>query len=516
MKTLAVLLVLAFAAQLSATTITVPTDQPTIQAGVDSAIEGDTVLLLPNTYTGDGNHNLNFGGKEIVLLGSAGAANTIIWCGASNAADDINGILLNSGESAATILQDLTIRRAVIGVEATDGATPTCRGMVLDSCYRFGIRVAGGAVDIYDCAFSFCYRGLTVESSGTLCNSSTFYGNTYGIESAMFIANPNAVTVDSCYFSNNGGAARGNFTMRNCTISGGYGGIFGHPDQSEQAFVADHCLIENLISAAIGVHSQSTVTNTIIRDNGSVAIRGTQEGLPSLTLDHCTITGNGDGITSEGHLYMHNCLYACNGDGVYVTPYYGNHGDIEIEACTFADNRGDALTFSVYPENSCVIESTIVASSGGTGVTIYNNGGPLSIECCDVFGNGSGNYGMISDQTGVNGNISVPPLFCDTAAGDYHLRPDSPCLPANNSCGVLMGVLSEGCSFECGDFNGDTRINLADAIYLLAYIFGSGLPPADVSSGNVNCDDRVNLTDVVAMVYYIFYSGPAPCEGCDT
>jgi hypothetical protein len=38
----------------SATTIHVPGDSATIQAAINGALDGDTVLVAPGTYTGDG------------------------------------------------------------------------------------------------------------------------------------------------------------------------------------------------------------------------------------------------------------------------------------------------------------------------------------------------------------------------------------------------------------------------------------------------------------------------------
>ena len=48
---------------LSATIINVPSDQPTIQQGIDVSVNADTVLVQPGTY----NENINFNGKNITV-----------------------------------------------------------------------------------------------------------------------------------------------------------------------------------------------------------------------------------------------------------------------------------------------------------------------------------------------------------------------------------------------------------------------------------------------------------------
>ena len=60
-----------------AATIHVPADQPTIQAAIDAAADGDTVLVAPGTYYED----INFHGKIITVTSEQGAAATVIDAG---------------------------------------------------------------------------------------------------------------------------------------------------------------------------------------------------------------------------------------------------------------------------------------------------------------------------------------------------------------------------------------------------------------------------------------------------
>jgi len=60
---LAVLLVVLTIIQVSATIINVPDNYPTIQEGIDTSTDGDTVLVQPGTYY----ENINFNGHNIEL-----------------------------------------------------------------------------------------------------------------------------------------------------------------------------------------------------------------------------------------------------------------------------------------------------------------------------------------------------------------------------------------------------------------------------------------------------------------
>jgi hypothetical protein len=63
-----------------------------------------------------------------------------------------------------------------------------------------------------------------------------------------------------------------------------------------------------------------------------------------------------------------------------------------------------------------------------------------------------------------------------------------------------------------GDANGDGVINVADAIYLLNYLFKGDPPPNPLEAGDADCDGVVNLEDVIYLLNYLFKNGPPPCE----
>ena len=71
-------------------------------------------------------------------------------------------------------------------------------------------------------------------------------------------------------------------------------------------------------------------------------------------------------------------------------------------------------------------------------------------------------------------------------------------------------VLPETTVFRRGDVNGDGVMNLADAVSVLGYLFGSALPPSCTKAADMNDDGNVDVSDPVYGLNYLFKDGPEP------
>jgi len=61
-----------------------------------------------------------------------------------------------------------------------------------------------------------------------------------------------------------------------------------------------------------------------------------------------------------------------------------------------------------------------------------------------------------------------------------------------------------------GDADYRQSINVADIVYMVDYLFGSGPAPVTIQSGDAQFDFAINVGDITYLVAYVFFGGPPP------
>jgi hypothetical protein len=86
-------------------------------------------------------------------------------------------------------------------------------------------------------------------------------------------------------------------------------------------------------------------------------------------------------------------------------------------------------------------------------------------------------------------------------------------IPLSDSLHGLVIVCPTDETF--GDCDNNGVVNIADVVFLIAYIFGGGPHPIPITLlGDVDCNGFVNISDAVYLIAWIFGGGPAPCNPC--
>lgn len=377
-------------------------DYPTIQSAIDMSVGGDIIELTNGTFSGDGNRDLDFGGIDLTVRSqSADPTLCVIDCEGS-LEEPHRGFDFQNGETIASVIEGITITNGY-GYNASHGSDG-----------GGAVRCNASSPRLVDCIVSNCQ---------SVSNATPLGG---GIN----LRNDAHITLDRCTFS----ACVSHAASGNHGYGGGIGAWNGTVDATDCLFIDNSAPSGGGGVRLLGPNPSSFVRcrfdeNQAGRGGG---LRANGEGL--VTLDQCTFTDNvASGFGEDSW-----------GGGVELSPAI-------VTQCTFAYNSSEGSGGNVWilgeQDMRNTITNTIIAySMNGEGIAGYI-GASAALSCCDVYGNADGDYDgvHIQDQTGMNGNISEPPLFCDESSDDYTIDAQSPCAPDNNDCLTLMGSQRVGC-----------------------------------------------------------------------
>lgn len=448
--------------------IHVPTDEPTIQAGLGAASDGDTVVVAPGFYY---EHSLRLT-SGVHLRSETGEPDCVtidaldqylicvLWCDRADSPTTLEGFTITGGlnpEGGGMWCRDaslLTIRNVTFSGNVSDfggglfclDSSPTLEHVAFLDNWAY---LDGGGV----------WSG---DSSPTLVGC-TFSGNTAERSGGGLYSNRSSCLLADCSFVANtaveGGAVHTQDLREDPHTSTELTGCAFYANSAGTYGGAVSCLYNYWPPGAItnAVAFCSFFGNTAGAYGGAVHIDATA----NLNLTECAFAGNsadicGGGLscTGESQAQLSGCSFTANTahDGGAV---YG--GDVSVWSSTFSENAaanaGGSLYF--YPVGapcghySYEIQNCIIAF-GVAAEAVYAGSWPSDwpVTCTNIYGNAGGDWtGALTLCYGTDGNISEDPLFCGDEHPDepFALHANSPCAPDGNpECG-LIGAWGVGC-----------------------------------------------------------------------
>jgi len=204
-----------------------------------------------------------------------------------------------------------------------------------------------------------------------------------------------------------------------------------------------------------------------------------------------------------------------------------------VDSISWVDIRVDSMVDSIhsyacllYIDNSkvyldSVTRGTILGSIVGQYDTAwfgweYDDHFPDSLYFgASIFGagsfvNGPGQLARIWLTGKQEGETPVAFGWC-ILRDPYH--PSGPGMAVTTQNGKIIVL---GPEIRFGDANTDARINIADVVYIINYLYIHGPKPLPWwFMGDANCNRMVDITDVVYLINYLFVHGPEPCAPCE-
>jgi hypothetical protein len=362
------------AAVSGSSTINVPGDFPSIQAAIDAATAGDTVLVAAGTY----HERVDFHGKAVTVQSSGGPGATVIDGGAAGRV-----VNFSSGEGRQSVLRGFTIRNGVeTSGQSGAGVNVFRASPTIDGNLVTGNTACGGGGGVY------------ADQGAPLIEHNVFTGN------------------DGSWLCTGGGG--GGVFVSATDAGGATAQVIGNTFSGNRAYWGGAILVEE--AGALTIADNVISGNTSSDDGGGIWILSQSN---SVIVQNLIVNNRSGGQLGGGIWLQTSCCGAAP----------------RLEANTIAGNsanEGSALWMNTPP--SYVVDNVLVGSA--TQEVVYCDqllAVPAHFDNNDAFATDGGvafgaNCGA---QPGSAGNVSADPRFA--GSGDLHLQAGSPAIDAGSA-----------------------------------------------------------------------------------
>ena len=530
----------------------VPNEYSNIQAAIEASYNGDTVMVHDGTYLGDGNRDLDFGGRLIILMSENGPDVTDLAVQGTEVYRH-RAFSFTNGEDSTAVVKGFRI----------EGGTFNIGGAVL---------IENSSPKFEDCVFynnnnipvdDIAYGGaMALSNSSSIIRDCSFANNRSAAGASIYAANGEP-TIEFCIFRDNvaqpavtDAYAAGIYLMQ-CDAAVRYCLFYNNSSLKGSALaieqsspVIEYCTLTRNVGSAEGsvveciggtINTTPYFTNTIIAYNDQCRAVACDDisGFVDPELVCCDLYGNTLGswvgcveslADENGNLYV-NPLF-CNlatrdfhlARNSQCAPANNLCGDLIGALEVGCDGMGTEITpcimyvyhaYSVEPR-----EAEIYIYTPMSGYTLYD------IDTSSILVNYAYHpYGFEyieesdSTQAALRMKVSQSQFIqyympqWDVEMLQYNLLMSYD--KGNNAPPAMSGWFNL-IGHRSGDVNIDGSINLLDIAYLVRYLYKDGLEPApEAMAADIDGSRTVNLLDVVYLVSYLFKNGPPPVELTD-